>query len=49
VIGGPDAFLLVAKDYADFARAVRQKLLREIQGAGLAGRAAAGPRLAERP
>ena len=48
VIGGPDAFLLIAKDYADFARAIRQKLLREIQGAGLAERRAAGPRLAER-
>jgi len=47
VIGGPDAFLLIAKDYHDFARAIRQKLLREIQGAGLAGREAAGPQLAE--
>ena len=47
VIGGPDAFLLIAKDYRDFARAVRQKLLREIQGAGLAARNVAGPRLAE--
>jgi hypothetical protein len=48
VIGGPDAFLLIAKDYRDFARAIRQKLLREIQGAGLAGRDAAGPNLAAR-
>ncbi len=48
VIGGPDAFLLVAKDYQDFADAIRRKLLREIQGAGLAGRDAAGARLAER-
>ena len=48
VIGGPDAFALIAKDYQDFARAIRQKLLREIQGAGLAGRDAAGPRLAGR-
>jgi hypothetical protein len=47
VIGGPDAFLLIAKDYQDFARAVRQKLLREIQGAGLAGRNVTAPRLAE--
>jgi hypothetical protein len=47
VIGGPDAFLLIAKDYHDFARAIRQKLLREIEGAGLAGRDAAGPHLAE--
>lgn len=37
VIGGPGAFLLTAKDYQDFTRAMRQKLLREIQGAGLAG------------
>lgn len=49
VIGGPDAFLLVAKDYQDFARAVRRKLLREIQGAGLAGRDVGAPRLAELP
>jgi hypothetical protein len=48
VIGGPDAFLLVAKDYQDFVEAIRQKLLREIQGVGLAGRDAAGARLAER-
>jgi hypothetical protein len=47
VIGGPDAFLLIAKDYHDFAYAIRQKLLREIQGAGLAGRDAAGKHLAE--
>jgi len=47
VIGGPDAFLLIAKDYQDFARAIRQKLQREIQGAGLAGRAVLGPRLVE--
>jgi hypothetical protein len=46
VIGGPDAFLLIAKDYEDFAHAIRQKLLREIQGAGLAGRDAAGARFA---
>jgi hypothetical protein len=48
VIGGPDAFLLIAKDYRDFAHAIRQKLLREIQGAGLAGRDAAGARFAAR-
>jgi hypothetical protein len=36
VIGGPDAFVMVAKDYDDFARAIRQKLLREIRGAPLA-------------
>lgn len=49
VIGGPDAFLLVAEDYHDFARAIRQKLLREIQGAGLAALPTAGPQLAEGP
>jgi hypothetical protein len=36
VIGGPGAFMLVAKDYDDFAHAIRRKLLREIEGAGLA-------------
>ncbi len=41
VIGGPDAFVMIAKDYDDFARAIRQKLLREIRGAPLADRAGA--------
>jgi Protein of unknown function (DUF1194) len=36
VIGGPDAFVVIAEDYDDFARAIRQKLLREISGAPLA-------------
>jgi hypothetical protein len=36
VIGGPDAFVLTARTYDDFARAIRLKLLREIQGAPLA-------------
>jgi hypothetical protein len=36
VVGGPDAFTVVASDYEDFADAMRRKLLREIQGAGLA-------------
>jgi hypothetical protein len=36
VIGGPDAFILTASDYDDFARAIRLKLLREIRGAPLA-------------
>jgi hypothetical protein len=36
VIGGPDAFVMAAKDYDDFAHAVRLKLLREIRGAPLA-------------
>jgi hypothetical protein len=48
VIGGPDAFLIVAKDFGDFTRAIRQKLLREIQSAPLAGREAPGPVLARR-
>jgi hypothetical protein len=30
VIGGPGAFMVVARDFADFARAVRAKLIREI-------------------
>jgi hypothetical protein len=32
VIGGPGAFVLSADDYADFARAIRAKLLQEIGG-----------------
>lgn len=32
VIGGPDAFLVVAADYAAFAEAVLAKLVREIAG-----------------
>jgi hypothetical protein len=47
VIGGPDAFLIVAKDSRDFTRAIRQKLLREIQSAPLARREAPGPVLAK--
>jgi Protein of unknown function (DUF1194) len=35
VIGGPDAFVISAPDYDDFARAMRQKLLQEIGGAPL--------------
>jgi Protein of unknown function (DUF1194) len=42
VIGGPDAFVVIAKDYDDFAHTIRHKLLREIRGAPLAD---AGPRL----
>jgi hypothetical protein len=30
VIGGPGAFMIVAKDFSDFTRAVRAKLIREI-------------------
>ena len=36
VIGGPGAFLVLAADYRDFARAIRLKLRREIEGAPLA-------------
>ncbi len=32
VIGGPNAFLVVAKDFPDFARAIRRKLIFEIAG-----------------
>ena len=32
VIGGPGAFIVVAEDFQDFARAVRRKLLLEIAG-----------------
>ncbi len=32
VIGGPDAFVEPAEDYADFARAIELKLIREISG-----------------
>jgi hypothetical protein len=46
VIGGPDAFLVVAKDYEDFARAIRRKLLREIESAPIAAREKRGPVLA---
>ena len=37
VIGGPGAFLVVARDYRDFARAMRLKLIREIRGQAVAG------------
>jgi len=32
VVGGPGAFLLAAKGYGDFVRALRQKLVIEIRG-----------------
>ena len=32
VIGGPGAFMVVAEDFGDFARAVRRKLILEIAG-----------------
>ncbi|WP_160123398.1 DUF1194 domain-containing protein [Rhodovarius lipocyclicus] len=36
VIGGPGSFALTCADYADFAQAMRNKLLREFRGALLA-------------
>lgn len=33
VIGGPGAFAMAARERADFARALRQKMVREIAGA----------------
>jgi hypothetical protein len=32
VIGGPDAFAVTCRAYADFTEAMRQKLSREIKG-----------------
>jgi Protein of unknown function (DUF1194) len=37
VIGGPAAFLMTANGFEDFARAIREKLIREIIGPPLAG------------
>jgi Protein of unknown function (DUF1194) len=42
VTGGPGTFVLAARDYGDFGHAMRLKLLREIQGAGLADAGSAG-------
>ena len=36
VIGGPGAFVMIAADYADFATAIRNKLVREIAGPPIA-------------
>lgn len=36
VIGGPGAFVMDCADYADFAEAIRRKLLREARGAPVA-------------
>jgi len=33
VIGGPGAFVMACRDYADFAEAIRRKLVRELRGA----------------
>ncbi len=40
LIGGAGSFVMVARDYADFAAAMTRKLLREIDAAPLAGRQA---------
>jgi hypothetical protein len=37
VVGGPGAFVLQAVDFEDFARAIRMKLIREIEGSVVAG------------
>ena len=47
VAHGPNAFVEVAADYADYARVMRRKLLRELAGDRIA--AATGPRLAAQP
>lgn len=36
VIGGPNAFLMTARDFTDFGPVIRRKLIREITGPGLA-------------
>ncbi len=38
LIGGAGSFVMVARDYVDFAVAMSRKLLREIDAAPLAGR-----------
>lgn len=45
VIGGPGAFVMHADDYEDFGRAIRMKLIREIEGSLMAesDRNSAGP------
>lgn len=48
VIGGTGAFVMRAQDYADFARAILEKLVKEIGGAPIAARPPFG-RLAAAP
>jgi len=43
VVGGDGAFMVPARDYDDFGRAIHQKLLREIKGDLLIGRRSARP------
>ena len=47
VIGGTGAFLITATDFSDFARAIRQKLIREISGPAIAQMAPPGEQFAE--
>jgi hypothetical protein len=46
VIGGPEAFVMAAKDFHDFVHAIRHKLLHEIRGAPLADAAHGAARVA---
>ena len=46
VVGGPGAFVMAAKDFEDFAQAVRLKLIAEISGGAVSERAIEGPRRA---
>ena len=46
VVGGPGAFVMAAKDFEDFAQAVRLKLIAEISGGAISERAIEGPRRA---
>ena len=39
LIGGPGAFVMTAYDYTDFARAIREKLAREMSTSPVAMRA----------
>ncbi|WP_416896826.1 MAG: DUF1194 domain-containing protein [Minwuia sp.] len=43
VVGGPGSFLIPARNYGDFARAMREKLYREISGEMLIGRSGLPP------
>lgn len=49
VIGGPGAFLVVAKDFGSFSQAIRRKLLSEIAGILPVGNDVHYARAAERP
>jgi hypothetical protein len=49
VIGGPGAFIVVARNFVDFARAIRRKLILEIAGASPEPRAMLIPASADAP